>query len=243
MVAVAYHQKCIVVEGMRDAMFAHVVSEIVVEAGADVPVNRLQLNEDQRQAVDEANQVRPPVVVRHANALDLQLAHGEEAIVSGVAKVDHLCVSVPGLAAGVAPVHGNPAADEGVELAVVLNERPSEVDPGQLLDGLLPRLGWNVPVQPCERRPQVAHQHGLPVGGASQRSRRPERLRVVCINAVPTEHLFEMFGKRLLDQAVFAVDAGDHRCVLTRFTISCTTRKARSTSNSRKSFSRRTGFN
>ena len=58
-----------------------VIGQVVVEAGADVPIDRLQLDEDQRQAVDEADEVGAAVVVRHAHALHLQLAHGQEAVV------------------------------------------------------------------------------------------------------------------------------------------------------------------
>ena len=91
-------------------------------------IDRLQLDEDQRQAVDEADEIGAPVVVRHAHALDLQLAHGEEAVVGGVAEVDHLRVRVARLAAGVAPLHRHAVADEAVELAVVLDQRTGEVD-------------------------------------------------------------------------------------------------------------------
>ena len=58
LVAVAHHQEGVVVEGVGDAVLAQVVGEVVVEAGADVPIDGLQLDEDQRQAVDEADQVR-----------------------------------------------------------------------------------------------------------------------------------------------------------------------------------------
>ena len=51
------HEKCVVVEGVGDAVFVQVVSQVVVEAGGDIPVHGLQLDEHQRQAVDEADQV------------------------------------------------------------------------------------------------------------------------------------------------------------------------------------------
>ena len=68
-------------EGMGDDVLVQVVAQVAVEAGADVLVDRLQLDEDQRQAVDEADEIGAPVVVRHAQAVNLQLAHGEEAVV------------------------------------------------------------------------------------------------------------------------------------------------------------------
>jgi hypothetical protein len=38
------------VEGVSDAVLGEVVGKVVVKPGADVPIDRLQLNEDQRQA-------------------------------------------------------------------------------------------------------------------------------------------------------------------------------------------------
>ena len=117
------------VEGVGDAVLGQVVGQVVVEAGADVPVDRLQLDEDQRQAVDEAHQIGAPVVVRHAHALDLQLAHGEEAVVGWQLRKSITCAR----AWRVSPLAsrhstGTPLADEAVELAVVLDQRAGKVD-------------------------------------------------------------------------------------------------------------------
>ena len=140
LVAVAHDEEGVVVEGVGDAVLAQVVGEVVVEAGADVPIDGLQLDEDQRQAVDEADQIGAPVVVRHPHALDLQLAHGEEAVVGqpSVAEVDHLRPRMPRLAGIVAPLDRHAVADEAVELPVVLKQRAGKVDARELLDGLLP---------------------------------------------------------------------------------------------------------
>ena len=94
-VAVADDEEGVVVEGVGDDVLVQVVAQVAVEAGADVLVDRLQLDEDQRQAVDEADQVGPAVVARGAQAGDLQLAHGKEAVVRlavrpcSVLEIDH----------------------------------------------------------------------------------------------------------------------------------------------------------
>ena len=218
-IAVAHHQEGVVVEGVSDAVLGEVVGKVVVEPGADVPIDRLQLDEDQRQAVDETHQVRAPVVVRHAHALDLQLAHGQEAVVRDVAEVDHLRVRVARLAGGIAPLHRHPAADEAVELAVVLDERAGEIDARQLLDGLLPGRLRDVRVQPRERGAQVANQHDVPLRRATERAVRPEGLRLVGVDALPAEHLFEMLGEGLLDQPVFAVDVAEGHALSARLRL------------------------
>ena len=80
-VAIADDQEGVVVEGMGDDVLVQVVAQIAVEPGTDVLIDRLQLDEDQRQAIDKADQIGPPVVVGRAQAGDLQLAYGKEAIV------------------------------------------------------------------------------------------------------------------------------------------------------------------
>ena len=77
-VAVADDQEGVVVEGMGDDVLVHVVAQVAVEAGADVLVDRLQLDEDQRQAVDEADEIGAAVVVRRAQAGELQLYAGSD---------------------------------------------------------------------------------------------------------------------------------------------------------------------
>ena len=68
-VAVRHDQEGVVMEGVGDDGLVHVVGEVVVEALADVPVDRLQLDEDQRQAVDETDQIGAAVVVRACGCL------------------------------------------------------------------------------------------------------------------------------------------------------------------------------
>ena len=112
-VAVADDQEGVVVEGMGDDVLVHVVAQVAVEAGADVLVDGLQLDEDQRQAVDEADEVGAAVVVRRAQAGDLQLAHGEEAVCAGlVVEIDHPGAGVAAIAGGVAVGDRHAVADE-----------------------------------------------------------------------------------------------------------------------------------
>ena len=98
------------VEGVGDDVLVQVVAQVVVEAGADVLVDRLQLDEDQRQAVDEADEIGAAVVVRRAQAGELQLAHGEEAVCARrVVEVDHARAGIAALAVRVALVTGTPS--------------------------------------------------------------------------------------------------------------------------------------
>ena len=66
----------VVVEQVRDGVL--VVGEVLLVGGADVLVDVLQLHEQQRQAVDEADDVRAAAV---EVAPHPQLAHAEEMVV------------------------------------------------------------------------------------------------------------------------------------------------------------------
>ena len=116
-----------------------------------------------RWAVDEAYQVRPPVIVRRPLALNLQLARGKKAVVARVSEVDHPGMGVTRLAVLIALLDGHPPTDEAVELAVVLEKRAGEVTVRQLLDRLFAGHLGDEWIQACERRAEVPHQYHVPL--------------------------------------------------------------------------------
>ena len=77
--AVAEHHERVVMKDVGDGVL--VVGEVLVVGAADVAVDVLQLHEQERDAVDETDQVSAAAVER---PLDPQLAHREEVIVLGV---------------------------------------------------------------------------------------------------------------------------------------------------------------
>ena len=212
LVAIAHHQKGVVMKGVGDAVLGQVVGKVVVEAGADVAIHRLQLDEDQRQAIHETHQVGAAVVMRHPHALHFQLAHREEAVITDVTEIDDLDVSMARLAARLPPLDRHAAADETVELVVVLDEGACEVDAGELGYGLLSRSGRQVGVQPLDGGAEIAHQHDLTFGSPAQGAGGAEDLGVIGVETLPAQRVAQMVGEGLLDQAIFAVDVGDgHR--------------------------------
>src|SRR5262249_15828981 len=105
-VAVADHQKGVVVKGVGNAALVQIVGQVVVEAGADVPIDGLQLDKDQRQAIDKAHEVGGPVIVWAAYARDLQFTPCQKAVGSGgEPEIDPLRTSVARLASSVTPLY------------------------------------------------------------------------------------------------------------------------------------------
>ena len=155
-VAVRDDQEGVVMEGLRNDALVHVVGEVVVETLADVLVDGLQLDEDQRQPVDETDQIGAAVVVRRSDAGEFQLAHGEESIgTRRVIEVDHSGTSGPLVALSVPICNRHAAAKQPVEVSVVLHHRAADVVDGQrsgrVLDGRSRQLG----VKAFEGRTQV----------------------------------------------------------------------------------------
>ena len=210
-VAVRHDQEGVVMEGMGDDVLVRVVGEVVVKPLADVLVDRLQLDEDQRQAVDETDQVGTAVVIGRADAGELQLAHGEEAVrARGIVEIDHPSAGGLPVSLGVSVFHGYASAEQSIEIAVVLHPRAADVVDGQGPHRVLDGRGRQARVEPLQRRAQVAGQHRFPGVGAAEGAVRPEGLLVPGVDAVPAEHPFKMFGKGRLHQTILAVD-GRHR--------------------------------
>ena len=207
-VAIADDQKSVVMKRMGHDVFIKVITQIAIEPGTNVLVDRLELDEHQRQAVDEAHQIGAAVVVGRAQPGELEFAHRAKAVIAGVAKVDHRRLCMARLALRIPITHRYAITNEFVKRLVVLQQRARVIVVRQLGDGFVNRTGRQLRVEPGQRRPQVAHQHGIAFAGAAQRAIGAKGFLIPRVNAVPPQHLLQMPGKGGLYQAVFAVDVG-----------------------------------
>ena len=215
-VAVADDKEGVVVKCVIDARLAEVVGQVIIEAGPHVQIDGLQFHEDQRQAVDVADEVGAAVVMGDAEALNLELPDGEEPVVGRavraitVLEIYDLGAGVFSLAAGISPLDGDTVTDEVVILAVVLDERAGEVHPGQFLNGLFARGFGEVRVEALQGGAEVAGEDDFALAGAAEGAGGAEGFVVVRVKAFPAEDIMQVIGKGLLDQAVFAIDVGCH---------------------------------
>jgi len=107
-----------VIERVRDGV--EIVGQVSVVGGSDIQIHRFQLDENDRQSVDETNQVGASVVMGRAKPLDLQFADGHKTILLRFPEIDHRDQDLPLLTLVVAVGHRHPVADHFVELPVVL---------------------------------------------------------------------------------------------------------------------------
>jgi len=119
----------------------------------------LQLDEDERQTVDEEHHVRTPRVLGLA---DRELVDREPVVVLGVVEVDHLCLSAGNRAVGAAVLDGHPVHEQAMEGTVARLKRRS-LRPRELAEGVVERLGRQRGVDPSQRLAQAFGEHDLPI--------------------------------------------------------------------------------
>src|SRR5262249_6120752 len=103
------------------------------------------------------------VVVRDGESLNLKLSDGEETVVLCVAKIDDFGVCVPCLPRSISPFNWHTIPNEVVEVAIVLNNGPSEVIRRELSDRLLPGGFWYVFIQSRKSFAKISDKHGIPL--------------------------------------------------------------------------------
>jgi hypothetical protein len=138
-------------------VLVQVVGEVLVEAGADVAVDGLQLDEDERQAVDEAHEVGAAVVVRGTRrpvSLSSRTARKRLCGVPGGAafwKSITRARAGAALALRVFVAHRHTVADKAVELLVVLEERAAK-STRVSFSTACPRASGQLGIEPPARR-------------------------------------------------------------------------------------------
>ena len=168
----------------------------------------LQLHEQERDAVDEADQVGASAVER---PLDPQLAHREEVVVLGVVEVEDAQATRLHAAARVAIRDLHAVAQEIILLLVGLQCGLGRAHLDDGANGVVDGFARQARIERIECLVEVAREHHLFFTGAAQRPVRPEGLCVAGVDRVPAESFLEVVGGGLLDERVFAIET--RRCL------------------------------
>ena len=137
----------------------------LLEGGPDrgVLVGRvLQLDDRQRQAVDEEHDVRPAVVLVLD---DGELVDGQPVVVVGIVEVDHPRLRAADRAVGRAVLHRHAVHEQAMHRAVARRQLRA-FGPRELAEGVVERLGGQTAVEPRQRVAQPLRQHDLAVVAA-----------------------------------------------------------------------------
>ena len=207
--AVAKHDDGVVMEDVGDGVA--VVRVVAVVRGFEISVDVFAFDEEEGQAVDEADDVCSSAV---EVALYPQFAYAEEVVVFGGFKIEDSEASLRLLAVGVAKCGGYAVEDEVVFFAVggddALRSSGGCDFPDRVVVGVFGQAG----VQSSQCGEQIACEHYFAVRGATEQAIRSEVLVVVGIDGFPTELLFEVLGCGLLNEGVFGVGGWVHSVVL-----------------------------
>ena len=161
--AVGEHDETVVPEEVGDGV--QIVAEVVRVGVAQFLDVGLEFAKQERQAVDEADQVGAAGV---QVAGDPQLLRHQKIVVRRVLPV-HDADDLQALAARVV-LEGDLDAvlEQRVDLTVGLDGRQRAAAAGELLGGQRQRFGRQVGVEPRQRRPQAREEHHLPAVLAAQ---------------------------------------------------------------------------
>ena len=145
MVAIRHDKEGVVMEGMSDDIVVHVVGQVVVKALTDISVDRLQFDEDERQPVDEADEIGATIVVGCAHPCDFQFTHDKESVCARrVVEVDDLDSDSRPAPSGIPVSDRHAIAKQSVEVAVVLRLGAIHVVRGQNPHSSVDNGGWQV---------------------------------------------------------------------------------------------------
>ena len=203
--AVREHHDRVVVEEVRDRVA--VVAVVLLERDPQIPVDVLALDEEQRQPVDEADQIGPPAVEVTA---DRQFADREEVVVLRGLEVENPETAFRRFPACVGEGHRDAVAEEVVLLAVGGDDGLRGVGGDELAHGIVVGGPRESGVQRRERRPERAGQHHLAVRVAAEQAVGSEVLPVVGVHRLPAEAFLQAFGRRLLNEIVLGVRTRRH---------------------------------
>lgn len=154
--AIGHHQQAVVVKQLRNL---RLVGLDLLERAPDIGMRIgrvLQLDQHQRQAIDEKHDVRPAGVLRapHGELIDRQPFVG-----GGIVPVDQPREITPGFAVA-GHIHRHPAHQQAVK-APVRTQQGRHPQVQHLTQGILAGRMRQRRVQPRKRRPQALHEHHL----------------------------------------------------------------------------------
>ena len=177
LLAVAEHDYGVVVEEVGDGV--QVVGEVLLEGDLEVLVDVLALHEKQRQAVDEADDVRAPAVEVASHP---ELPHAEEVVFVRLVKVEEAQPLAHQLILFIPEGDLHAVSDQGVLLPVGGGQGLGGDGGGDLAQGVIVGGIGQAGVKFHQLLAQDACQDHLPVRGPAQQAVRPEVLIVVGIN-------------------------------------------------------------
>ena len=202
LLAVGEHDEGIEVEEVGNCIL--VVGVVFGVGIPDIHIEIFQLDEEQGQAVDEAQDIRA-FAVQAKFVVDLQLLDGEEVVVFGVAEVEDLNPAFLLGFAGLADGDGDPVPEEAVFLLVDLHGGCGGQMALQLFDGLLIQWLREPGVELHHRLFEVPPEHDLPIALPPEGAVCAQLLGVVGHRHFPPKLVPQHMAGTVPDEDIFRI--------------------------------------
>jgi len=203
--AVRQNDDCVKPEQLRNG--ALVIFQVVLEGVFQLAVGLLEFDEQQRQPVDEADQIGPPFVDRAGNP---ELRHQGEVIVGRVGPVDDAEGLVHLFAIVVLKGDLHAVFEQPVNVPVGVGQAHRTAIPGQFIDRQLNGIGRDAGVQLCQRRLETGPENNIAGGLPAECGVWPADFLSEAVRRAVTQ-LGKQGDGRLFDQGVFGI-VGGHGC-------------------------------
>ena len=200
--SIGQHKEGIVIEQLRNGI--EIISVIVYVGVLHIHGRLFQLDEQQRNAIDKAHDVRSAAVQLR---VDLHLFYGEEMIVFRVFEVDHRRASDFGAAIRPLDRHRDAIPQQKILFLVDLHQGCGGNVRRKFLLHLVQLVRGEPRVQVQKRLPKIPGQQHFPIAGAAQRPVRPQLFGVVSQYHLPAQNILQQVACAVLNKDIFGVFA------------------------------------
>ena len=203
--SIGQHKEGIVIEQLRNGI--EIISVIVYVGVLHINGRLFQLDEQQRNAIDKAHDVRSAAVQLR---VDLHLFYGEKVVVFRVFEVDHR--RAPRFGAAIRPLdrHRDAIPQQKILFLIDLHQGCGGNVCREFLLHLVQLIRGEPRVQAQKRLPKIPGQQHFPIAGAAQRPVRPQLFGVVSQHHLPAQNILQQIACTVLDKDIFGVFAA-HR--------------------------------
>ena len=175
---------------------------VIVIRFAHIHTHLFQLDEQQRDAVHKADNIRPSMIQCSVN---LHFLHGKKVVVGRIVKVDDTSQTFLQIAVWQTEINRHAAGDEAVLQLVGLHGCSGKGGFQERLDHAV-SIGLRHPaIQAEQRRAQILGEQYLTVVGAAQHTVWPQCFLIVGIDQIPAQLIMQQISRHALNKDVFGI--------------------------------------
>ena len=190
--AIGQNDEGIVVKKMGNGFL--VVGEVFLIGRLHITMNIFQFHKQQRNAVDESNNVRSPAI---QITLHLQFPDAEEMVVLRLIEIKDIQALFPGLSIRVAVKNLHAVPKEIIFLLIGGEGALAGAGFPELPDGVIIRLFGEIGIECLQLPAEIAYKDSFPVRPSAQRSIGAKSLLAPGMDGFPAQIILQVFRRQL----------------------------------------------